>query len=310
MGDIRNRDDVIYLRVFKHNKTALDRFLNQLVLLYTRDKRYSKIFRLLEPLLRTRYSLNDIFFKKDTHYYIIFADGTIPFFSNRFIKKLVKEKQFTPIALLYNPYSSLGNIVQSKLIQFNGKILSFDDRDSEIYGFVCTHEIYSKIINPSGIVEKDLYYIGGAKNRLQYLLKLFEDAKNHSVNTDFNIAFVPNSEQEHQDEINYCQLLPYPETLVAMNKCNCILEIQQSGQSGATLRYYEAVCYNKKLLTNNKNIVKLPFYNPKLMHVFERPEEIDWDWVKARVPVDYHYDGRFSPMYMIDKITAFEDTVE
>ena len=47
MGDIRNRDDVIYLRVFKHNKTALDRFLNQLVLLYTRDKRYSKIFLIL-----------------------------------------------------------------------------------------------------------------------------------------------------------------------------------------------------------------------------------------------------------------------
>lgn len=93
-------------------------------------------------------------------------------------------------------------------------------------------------------------------------------------------------------------------------KSNCILEVLATGQSGATLRYYEAVCYNKKLLTNNKNIVNLPFYNPEWMHVFENTEDIDWGWVKERVPVDYHYDGRFSPIHLIDRIIELEEQKE
>ena len=42
------------------------------------------------------------------------------------------------------------------------------------------------------------------------------------------------------------------------------------------------------------------------MHIFEKAEDIDWDWVKERIPVDYHYDGRFSPVHIIDEIEYLE----
>ena len=110
--------------------------------------------------------------------------------------------------------------------------------------------------------------------------------------------------------IIYNKRIPYSEVVEKNKASNCILEIISSGQSGASLRYYEAVCYNKKLLTNNKNVVNLPFYNPDYIHVFEKPEDIDWDWVKERIQVDYHYDGRFSPTHLIDKIIELEEEKE
>ena len=83
--------------------------------------------------------------------------------------------------------------------------------------------------------------------------------------------------------INICynEFIKYDVVLEETMKSNCILEMQLDVQSAATQRYYEAVCYNKKLLTNNKNVVNLPFYNPDYIHVFEKPEDIDWEWVKT-----------------------------
>lgn len=66
----------------------------------------------------------------------------------------------------------------------------------------------------------------------------------------------------------------------------------------------------QELLTTNKNIVDMLFYDLRYMKVFEKPEDIDWAWVKERIPVDYHYDGRFSPKHLIDKIIELEEEKE
>ena len=82
----------------------------------------------------------------------------------------------------------------------------------------------------------------------------------------------------------------------------CILEIVQKGQVALTLRPYEAVAYNKKLLTNNKTILNFKYYNPKYMRYFEKVEDIDWNWVKCDDGVDYNYQGDFSPRYLLADI--------
>lgn len=76
---------------------------------------------------------------------------------------------------------------------------------------------------------------------------------------------------------------------------NCILEIVRKNFIGFTQRYYEAVIFNKKLLTNNKEITELAYYDERYMQYFEKIEDIDWEWVRREVEVDYHYQGDFSP---------------
>ena len=73
------------------------------------------------------------------------------------------------------------------------------------------------------------------------------------------------------------------------------LEILQEGQNQQSARYFEAVVYNKKLLTTNDRISALPFYNPDYMKVFHTSSDVDIDWLKARDMVDYGYKGEFSP---------------
>lgn len=53
--------------------------------------------------------------------------------------------------------------------------------------------------------------------------------------------------------------MPYEKLLMLTQLSNCIFDMTQVGQTGVTFRYYEAVVYNKKLLTNNREIFNMPF---------------------------------------------------
>ena len=68
--------------------------------------------------------------------------------------------------------------------------------------------------------------------------------------------------------------------------------------------HFEAVCMNKKLLTNNPYIVSFPFYNPKWMRIFSSLEDIDIEWIRNREKIDYGYNGEFSPVHLIDYLQA------
>lgn len=62
-------------------------------------------------------------------------------------------------------------------------------------------------------------------------------------------------------------------------KSNVILDISHPGQSGLTMRTFEAIGSGKKLITTNENIVNYPFYNPNNIYVIRRDiVELDIDF--------------------------------
>ena len=79
---------------------------------------------------------------------------------------------------------------------------------------------------------------------------------------------------------------------------NVIIDIVDNN-APITLRAYEAVVYNKKLLTNNKKILEFKYYDRRYIQYFEKVEDINWDWVKESVNVNYSYTGDFSPAGVI-----------
>ena len=96
--------------------------------------------------------------------------------------------------------------------------------------------------------------------------------------------------------------MSYQEVLERELNARVLLEIVQQGQVALTLRAYEAVAYNRKLLSNNKTILSFEYYDPRFMRYFEQVKDIDWDWVKEDANVDYDYKGEFSPVLLIDDI--------
>lgn len=246
--------------------------------------------------------------------WIIFFNGGVYPLSEQYMKKIKRKYNVHFVLFMADPWHAANAEMARRyvsIVDFD-YIFSFDENDSKKYGFIYELVPYSKREMISKSIY-DLYFVGSNSGRLPLICDIEAYSKNEDRNITllFQVSGTDKKSQVLSKNIEYLDKnIEYSKVLQYVMGSNCILEIIKYGQSGATLRYYEAVCYNKKLLTNNKNVVNLPFYDPRYMKVFEKPEDIDWAWVKERIPVDYHYDGRFSPTHLIDKIIELEEEKE
>lgn len=167
-------------------------------------------------------------------------------------------------------------------------VYSFDPKDSEDYNFLFWKTPYSSVAEYHQIQpEKDLYFVGYGLQREKQLAQIAAMAREHEVNAQLDVMEKGNT-------------IPYSEALKRTMEAKCILEVMRPNQKGMSLRYYEAVTYNRKLLTNNPTVFSFPYYDARFMQYFETPEEIDWDWVKADTHVEYHYKNDFSPINLVE----------
>ena len=131
--------------------------------------------------------------------------------------------------------------------------------------------------------------------------KFIRKLEKNNIKCRFRITNVHHNEKEYEGII-YNEFIEYSQILEEIQEYDCILEIVQPGQVGVTLRYYEAVVYNKKLITNNQFVKTLPFYDSRFMFVYDDIEDIDVEWIKSKVRVDYNYSNEFSPVKLIEDI--------
>ena len=187
-------------------------------------------------------------------------------------------------------------------------VYSFDVEDSKRYGMIFWNTPYSVKEEYLQIaVKEDLYFVGVGCERFSILCDIAKCGKYAGLKLHMDVVheLPPGNVQNIPDNIaihSYENVIPYYQSLQNTLKARCIIEIARPGQAGLTLRAYEAVVYNRKLLTNNKTILSFSFYDPRFMQYFEKVEDIDWDWVKEDIEVDYHYNGEFSPLRLMEDI--------
>ena len=298
--------------IIQHNNEIKSHFMALLKKFHLTWK-INKFIRLpFQSIWATKF--DKITWNKETQYYIIFNAMHIRPIPVSYLKRLQAEYNIKYILYLADNMDGVISKILKKYHYLPGinfeYIFTFDLIDAQKYGYIYYPVPYSILSDKIYDIKYDLYYVGNNNGRLAQMLDIYSCATLHKVEPLYRINKVKRSQQKFKDKIIYNKTCLYDVVVEEVKQSNCILEIIRSGQSGATLRYYEAVCYNKKLLTNNKNVVNLPFYDSRYMKVFEKPEDIDWAWVKERVPVDYHYDGRFSPTHFIDKIIKMENEKE
>ena len=100
--------------------------------------------------------------------------------------------------------------------------------------------------------------------------------------------------------------MKYDDVVGEIKASNCILEILQPNQKMQTIRYFEAIVYNKKLLTNNSNIYELPYYDSRYMKVYSKTEDIDFDWIKKKEKIQYDYNNEFSPNELVTVLSKLK----
>ncbi len=260
-------------------------------------------------------ALDDIKWEQNVEYNIIFISYTfakrpISYWDN--LKRKYDIKYSLYLLSANTSFAARSLKMDIAVNEFNQKvgfknILTTQPGDVEKYGYVFCDCCFSMTEdNTPYTIENDLYLLNNSKGRLKKFHEVYEYLRQKNVKLNFRIVGVNKKDQLYPDEIIYNKGIDFQENIKEIKKSNCLFEVLGEGQSSPSNHYFEAVCYNKKLLTDNKNVVNLPFYNPEYMKFFEKPEDIDCDWLKEKIPVDYGYDGRYSPSRLIDKIIELE----
>ena len=182
-------------------------------------------------------------------------------------------------------------------------VISSNPDDCSKYGFKYSPVFISKFEEDKLVKnsKSDFVFIAEAKDRLQLLHKLYEKFTMFGFKCDFYITSVKDKDRKYSDGIEYAEKhLKYKDYLDREVASNCIVELIKGDTQGGTLRSWEAVYYNKKLITNWKGIKSFQFYDERYMMYFEDVEDIDMNFFKENLDVEYHYKGENSPVNLID----------
>ena len=235
----------------------------------------------------------------NTKKYVFFFDGKYSWCSNTFREYLKKRYPGCKIIFhLGDLLSTHKNIHINEIKRFSDLVVTYDHNDADSNDLIYHSDPYSKLPREMLINDKDkcqLLFYGYAQNREEEILSVYDIMKNNGVKCDF---CVPDLSQEGCGvcpELANAKFTPYLKYLKKVQNSDCILEIIQRGSRGCTFRTWEAIVYNKRLITNNQSVLNEEFYNPQFIQVIDSLDSINVDWIKNDVVVDYGYSDRLSP---------------
>lgn len=240
--------------------------------------------------------------------YIIFQTGIK--FSANYIARLKKERN--ACIVLYMPDNIRTMKMASNKSEFErfckhyhvDQVYSFDHKDCEEFG-VKFFDFYSMLSTKKEPIKQvngkmRVLYVGGCRSmeRLKTLHAIYDKLRDIASCT-FYINGVA-KENATREGVIYNHPLSYADVVELVQQNDIIVEIMNGSQVGNTLRLKEAVCYNKCLLSNNKNIISSPYYNPAYMQMFDSVDEININIFSKNV--NYNYRGEFSPKLLMNII--------
>jgi len=253
-------------------------------------RRVSK-YSIYRKYLRTKYDES-----KD---YVIFFDGQYTLCTNEF-REILKEK-FPRCKIIFH----LGDLIETKkgikiedIKSFSDLVVTYDHNDADKYGLQYHPDPYSKL--PERMLNtseegKQVIFFGLAKNRADDILGVYDGLKKAGVNSLFSIPDLNDEYCNERPELRGAHFTPYLDYLKRVNTADCLLEIIQKGSRGCTFRTWEAVVYNKKLITNNPSVKEESFYDPNYIQVIDGLDDIDVEWIKKDITVNYRGGNDLSP---------------
>lgn len=266
-------------------------------------------------ILKNQYQLKELLQQKCEEYeivYVIFFNASIKrYYSKEVLERMKNMNKKIKFHMFFMDPSTIFasenamKVIDSKLFD---NVFTVDKEDAKNNGWKYWPTPYSKITENMK-AEYDIYFCGATKSRHNQLIGLIHYFDKNLVKYKMDVFYIRKKEKnldkllQVMDVEGIEHMKTYEQTINEMIHASCILEIVTEGQSATfTLRCYEAVIYNKKLLTNNKKIFEFPYYDSRYMKYFENVEDIDIGWLKKDIGVNYKYQGDYSPLKLLEEI--------
>lgn len=154
---------------------------------------------------------------------------------------------------------------KQEIIHFFDRIVSFDPCDCKKYGF----EFQPNFYYYENLPVQTRYHI--------YNLSSFDDRSKiveeiAMALEDAGLSYLFKAFREKPFKNPYIQYTPriaYEDMITELACCDVVLDVTKKGQGGLTLRPFEALGLNKKLITTNAGILQYEFYHPDNILVVE-----------------------------------------
>lgn len=308
LKDFQNRDDVTFLAESEKTKKVTDFLKRRRVCKYLHGS-----FDFLGYEKGELYKTIKKYSSLADRVVVLFLNGSLQYHGYLDYTLRRYKKQFSNLYYVLYYLDSMQMLASRNadwLLHRNvfDRVYTIDPEDARKAGAHYWNTIYSKDDHYKKIaVKKHLYFCGLPKGRIELLQACAEKMVKHHIEGNFELIDYDRQKPEYDSTgilkiYTQEKFIRYPTMLAKELEAKCVLDIVQPGQSALSLRAYEAVCYNRKLLTNNKTILSFKFYDSRFMQYFEKVEDIDWNWVKEDIEVDYHYNGEFSPLRLMEDI--------
>ncbi|SNA31720.1 glycosyltransferase [Flavobacterium psychrophilum] len=196
-----------------------------------------------------------------------------------------KIKKFTSKYIAYL-YDSVERCPIEHLLHgvFN-EIYSFDKGDVKEYGFKETtnyNYLEKQPITDGLSIKNQVLYIASFDNRLEKVMLLKQAFEKIKVSYKFIIVGKKTSLYKLKNVFSSKILgIEFKRNRIKQNdlkelysQTQAILDLVRDNQSGLSFRVFEAMAFQKKIITNNKNIVGYNFYNPNNILVLENENYI------------------------------------
>lgn len=167
---------------------------------------------------------------------------------------------------------------------------------------------YAPYGNIESTKKREIYFCGTVKDRGDLIENVIYKLQEKNIPMNIKLIVPDKEKYNHLDNVDgvyikgYEQMLSYYQVLEDTRQTDILLDINAMGQTALSLRPYEAVVYNKRLLTNNKKIFEFKYYDERFMRYFTTLTTEDIEWIQNEVDVDYHYKGEFSINNIIKEI--------
>jgi len=187
-------------------------------------------------------------------------------------------------------------------------VISFDKNDSNRYDLIYHPTVYSyNVVKKNISIKKsDFYFLGSAKKRFSKIVSIYEKLTEMGFICEFYVTNIRDDEKKDYQGLHYISNMTYEENLQHVLSTKCILEVMQENSTGHTMRIWEAIMYDKKMLTDNIQIKSTSFYNSSNILVIYNGENLEKHvgiFNNMSMKTDHNYKDKISPLKLLKFIT-------
>lgn len=182
-------------------------------------------------------------------------------------------------------------------------IYTYDKGEAIKYNLLYHDVPYSKLsADYNGEIDCDICFVGKAKDRLEEIIKAFEYFQTKGLKCEFYLTEVEECDMKYKELIHYNKTISYDKYLSLVARSRCVLEVVQGGSVGNTLRVYDAICFDKLLLSNNNMLSENSLYNSEYMLIYNQISEVD---INSFLKKEAYYPNKdeISPLTFLEKIS-------